>query len=86
MPAVLARLEAARIDIEKTIDQSGSRIHWRTLVRGVLIHWLGELFQEGQGRAEELKTELAIAQRQVEALQVVNADLQDEVRILRKQI
>jgi hypothetical protein len=52
----------------------------------VLIHWLGELFQEGQGRAEELKTELAIAQRQVEALQVVNADLQDEVRILRKQI
>jgi len=85
MRTVAGRLEAVRIDIERTIDDSESRTHWRTLVRSVLMHWLGELFTEGQGHTKDLQTALDIAQRQIEALKLLNTDLQDEVRILRKQ-
>jgi len=82
---ILARLEAVRIDIEKTIDDSQNRTHWRTLVRSVLVHWLGEFYNEGMGHTKDLQTALDISQKQVEVLKLVNADLQDEVRILRKQ-
>jgi hypothetical protein len=86
MRVVMGRLEAARIDIEKTIDASESRSHWRTLVRSVLTYWLSELYNEGRGHTKDLQTSLDIARKQIEALKLVNADLQDEVRILRKTI
>jgi len=85
MRTIMGRLEAVRIDIEKTIDDSQSRTHWRTLVRSVLMYWLGELFNEGQAHTKNLQTALDISQKQVEAFKLVNADLQDEIRILRKQ-
>lgn len=85
MRTVLGRLEPVRIDIEKTIDDSQSRTHWRTLVRSVLVYWLSELFNEGQGHTKDLQTALDIALKQNEMLKIVTADLQDELRILRKQ-
>ena len=86
MSIVRARLEAARIDIEKTIDASQSRTHWRTLVRSVLVHWLSELFTEGRGHTKDLQISLEIALRQIDTLNLVNAGLQAEVRILHKQL
>lgn len=83
MRVVLGRLEAARIDIERTIDQSESRTEWRGLVRSVLVHWLGELFTEGMGHTKDLQTSLDIARRQIESQKQLISDLQDEVQILR---
>lgn len=83
MQSVLGKLESVRTDIEKTIDASQSRTHWRSLVRPVLIEWLGELFTDGEGHTNDLETALEIATTQVAHLKQVNLDLQDEVTILR---
>lgn len=80
---VLMRLEAVRIDIEKTIIASTSRVQWRTAVRSVLVYWLSEFFTEGMGHTKDLETALNIARKQIEQLKLVNAHLQEEVRILR---
>ena len=85
MHVVLSRLEAVRIDIERTIDQSDNRTHWRALVRSVLVHWLSELFIEGEGHTKDLVTALDIARKQIEQLKLTNDDLRDEIRILRNE-
>lgn len=83
LAAVLARLELVRADIESTIDQSDNRTHWRNLVRGVLIHWLSEMYEEGAGYTADMETSLAIAKRHVQQLKLLNDDLQEEIKILR---
>jgi hypothetical protein len=76
---VLNHLETVRADIEHSIDQSDSREHWRSLVRGVLLHWLGQVFDEGVGHQKDLQTSIEILQEQVKQLRIVNGQLRLEL-------
>ena len=65
---VLNHLEMVRADIERTVDQSDEREKWREAVRGVLMYWLSNLYEEGAGYTKDLETSLAILRNQVEYL------------------
>lgn len=65
---VLNHLEMVVADIERTIDKSDSREKWRDVCRGVLMHWLICLYEEGAGYTKDLETSLAILRNQVDYL------------------
>jgi hypothetical protein len=81
--AVFYNLETVRADVERTIDNSESREHWRSLVRGVLMHWLGELFDDGLGYVKDLESALDISRKQVLELKRQNERLRAQVEALR---
>lgn len=66
--AALNHLDMVIADIERTIDQSESREKWREAMRGVMVHWLAVLYEEGAGHTKDLETSLAILRNQVEQL------------------
>jgi hypothetical protein len=82
--AVFYNLETARADIERTIDNSESREHWRSLARGVLMHWLGEMFDEGLGYVKDLESALDISRKQVIELKLQNERLRAQIEGLRE--
>ena len=65
MRTSLARLEAIRSDIEKTIDASRSREHWRALVRSVLEHWITEFHIDGMRQRAVLEEQIVTLQKQL---------------------
>jgi aspartate-semialdehyde dehydrogenase len=71
---VLNHFEAVRVDIEKTIEQSETREQWRDAVRGVLLYWLGQLYDEGAGYTKDLETSVGILRRQIEQLKKYRED------------
>ena len=73
--AISSNLDSARVDIERTIDESSTRDHWRNLIKGTLMYWLGQLYDEGSGHTKDLETSLAILRRQVSELKKENDDL-----------
>ena len=81
--AVYASLESAREAVERTVNESNSREHWRALVKGVLIYWLGELYEEGAGYTKDLETSIAVLRKQVESLKRDHAALKVQYEILR---
>lgn len=77
--AVFYNLETARADIERTIDDSDSREHWRTLVPGVLTHWLGLMYDEGVGTTADLESAVNILRQQLDTQRALNRDLKAEL-------
>jgi hypothetical protein len=65
---VLNNLEMVIADLERTIDQSDSKERWREAARGVLMHWLSTLYEEGAGYTKDLETSMAILRNQVDYL------------------
>lgn len=65
---VLNHLEIVVSDIERTIDKSDTREKWREACRGILMHWLSSLYEEGAGYTKDLETSLAILRNQVSYL------------------
>ena len=75
-------LDSVREAIERTIDDSDSRQHWRVLVKGVLVYWLGELYEEGSGYTKDLETSIAVLRKQVESLKKDHAALKVQYEVL----
>lgn len=71
---ILNHLEMVRADIERTVVNSDDQDKWREAVRGVLIYWLGQLYDEGAGYTKDLETSLSILRNQVEYLKKQLAD------------
>lgn len=65
---ILNHLEMVRAEIERTVEQSDDRDQWRESVRGVLMYWLGCLYDEGAGYTKDLETSIAILRNQVDYL------------------
>lgn len=72
---VLNHVDMVRADIERTVEQSADRDAWREAVRGVLMYWLINLYDEGAGYTKDLETSLAILRIQVDYLK---KQLQDQ--------
>ena len=65
---ILNHLEAVIEDIEKTIEKSHTREEWRVEVRGVLLYWLGCIYDEGAGYTKDLETSVHILRVQLDSL------------------
>lgn len=77
--AVSYALESVRADIERSIDDSETREHWRTLVRSVLVHWLGHMYDEGVSSAADLESALNIVRQQLDTQRMHNRELKAEL-------
>lgn len=77
--AVSYALESVRADIERSIDDSETREHWRTLVRSVLVHWLGHMYDEGASGIADLESGLNIVRQQLDTQRMLNRDLKAEL-------
>jgi hypothetical protein len=83
---VLNHLESVRVDIERTVDKSETREHWRALVRGTLMHWLGEMFDAGKGHTTDLETANSVLQSQNDRLKQLNTELRLELEEAKRKL
>jgi hypothetical protein len=65
---VLNHLEAVCDALEEAIHKSATQDEWRDASRGVLLYWLGILYDEGAGYTKDLETSLSILRTQLEKI------------------
>lgn len=72
--------------LEKTVESSDSKIHWRVLAASVIKYWLEKFYDDASGRAIALEQLVESIRAKNAELRMANAQLKLRVRELEREI